>query len=377
MDFKGIAQAPAAGDIILLTSVSGAILANATTAPSTTKESPRVIVGYEQSGANSANSAGRLYADAYYGRMVKAIGQRGQARIFGNATIGSGAQNSTSTVGSFVTGLSGTAGSLKLNQVASVAEFLAGVEVGTRSQNSDGSRLSLFAEYGATGTLQSAELDNIYAFPANTSQAYALLVAAETANNKNNSNPTTTIPNTCVVGSSPKITGIANNCMFVEFAQQQPYFDQEGYVGAKMVTFFTNGSSSNSAPDVISLGFGANNAVYRRMRFKTMRFDGFLPFSVPPNGDKSQPSVPVFYIFGYACLALDHPSNIFADANNFIPLDASSTVNVSGAPQTPSSGNTYVIYTSPQGKEYYSLGVGVELKSVWGSVSKIFKSPGS
>lgn len=74
MDFKGIAQAPAAGDIILLTSVSGAILANATTAPSTTKESPRVIVGYEQSGANSANSAGRLYADAYYGRMVKAIG---------------------------------------------------------------------------------------------------------------------------------------------------------------------------------------------------------------------------------------------------------------------------------------------------------------
>lgn len=87
-----------------------------------------------------------------------------------------------------------------------MAEFLAGVEVGTRSQNSDGSRLSLFAEYGATGTLQSAELDNIYAFPANTSQAYALLVAAETANNKNNSNPTTTIPNTCVVGSSPKIT---------------------------------------------------------------------------------------------------------------------------------------------------------------------------
>jgi hypothetical protein len=345
-------------------------------AASSTSNLPRIIVGYEQSGANSANSAGRLYADSYYGRAISTTGPLARARIFGDANIGSSAQNANSTLGGFATGLSGTASSLKLNQVASVAEFLTGAELSLTPPNgNDNSRLALFGEYGATGSLQTAELTNIYAFPANTTQAYSLLVAAEAANDAKNgvTNPTTTIPTTCVVGSSPKITGVANNCMYIEFVQQQPYFNQEGYVGLKMVTPLTDGTLSNSVPDVISIGFGANNAVYRRMRFKTLRVDGFVPFSVPPSGGNTKSSVPVFYIFGYACLAFDH--SVFPNTNNFIPLDASSTVNVGGVPQSPNSGNTYVIYTTPQPEEYYSIGVGVDLKSVWGSVSKIFKSP--
>ena len=79
----------------------------------------------------------------------------------------------------------------------------------------------------------------------NTSQAYQLLVAAEKS--VQGPNPTTSIPTTCVVGGSPKIAGVADNCMFVQFAQQQPYFDQEAFVGLKSISYFPGSAFANAA----------------------------------------------------------------------------------------------------------------------------------
>lgn len=282
------ALAPIAGDCILLARVGGAVLASTTAAASTPTDTPRVIVGYEQSGANSANSAGRLFVDTYYGHLIS----KSRARMFGEARIGSGAQNSSSTIGTFVTGLSGTANNLKLNQVASVAEFLTGMEFSiTKPSGANTSRLAVFGEYGASGNLQAAELNNIYAFPAQGTQAYSLLVAAEMK--QPSYNPNLNITSTCLLSTTPapKIIGVANNCMFVELSQQQPYFDQEGYAGIKSVSVFTGGGSS--APDVISVGFGANHAVNRNMNFNAMRIEGFMPFSLPKSKGSTQSSIPM------------------------------------------------------------------------------------
>ncbi len=360
------------------------------TAASSSTPATRVIVGWEQSGANSANSAGRLFSEVYFGHGLRSAnhavqknasdGKKGidgaqksgnessRWHIFGDVRIGSAAQNATTTVGSFVTGLSGTATSLKLNEIASVAEFLTGLEFSPVPSASERPfRFSIFAEYGATGNLQSAELNNIFAFPANTSQAYALLVAAE--KNQRNSSHATTIPTTCVVGSSPKIQGVADNCMFVEFSQQQEYFDQEAYVGPRFV-FFT--PLTNSAPNVISVGVGANHAVNRNMDFNALRIDGLAPIPVPGASGGSEPSIPVFYLFGYVNLALNHSQ--FPNIHNFIPLDAASSVTVNGVPQTPSAENTYVIYTNPTAEEYYSIGVGVDLANIWTKILGAFVS---
>lgn len=383
LDFKDLAQPPDANATVrILTSTDAAALRKDLTTPETSQpgtvvkqavvgETPRAIVGYEQSGANSADSAGRLYMDIYSSHVLRrshtSPNSFSPLRIFGDVRVGSSAQSSSSTVGGFVTGLSGTVNGLKLNQIASVAEFLTGMEYSfLHSKGTRPSRLSFFGEYGATGMLQSAELNNTYAFPTNTSQAYQLLVAAEAKQQSSNpTTATTTIPSTCVVGGSPKIPGVANNCMFIEFIQQQPYFDQEAYIGLKSVSFLNSSSAQNGAPAVISFGLGANNAVNRDMRFNTMRFDGFVPLTVPTvKGTK--PSVPVFYLFGYADLAIDHSN--FPNVNNFIPLDAASSVNAGGVPQTPSSSNTYVIYTKPHAQEYYSIGAGVDLFNVWSTL---------
>lgn len=344
---------------------SDPIQVSAEASESTTELSPqfmRIIVGYEQSGANSANSVGRLYANAYYERVFGDTSHsfKKRLRAFGEAQIGSAAQNSASTVGNFVTGLSGAASNLKLNQVASVAEYLMGAEIrAVRLSDENDSRLSIFGEFGASGYLQSAELNNTFAFPSNTTQAYALLVAAEKNNPGYNPN-LSSIPTTCVVGSSPSVAGVANNCMFVEFAQQQRYFDQEGYLGLKLVGYETDKASSAS-PDVVSVGFGTNQAVTANNRnFNVMRFEGFAPFAVPG----TKPAIPFLYVFGYANLAFSHSR--FPSISNFIPLNATSTVVVNNVAQTPSVSNTYVIETQQQPQEFYSVGVGVNLTDAWG-----------
>lgn len=383
LDFTGLSQPLGAGDTIraldaadaskLLAALAkgkydwpelGVVVADA---PVTTTEAPKVIVGYEQSGANSADSSGRLYADVYYSHALRHdpnSSEPARMRIFGDVRIGSSAQSASSTIGTFVTGLSGTVSSLKLNQVASVAEFLTGLEYSfPKLSQPDGARLSIFGEYGAQGALQSAELSNTYAFPANTTQAYQLLVAAEKSTQ--GPNPATSIPTTCVVGSKPTIPGVANNCMFLEFSQQQPYFNQEAYLGVKSVSFLTVGKKL--APDVISIGFGANNSVNRNMNFNAMRIEGLVPFALPTGTGSAKPAVPMIYLFGYANLAIDHSH--FPNVNNFIPLNASSSVIVNNQVQTSSANNTYVIYTKPQPQEFYSIGVGVDLLDVWSKLT--------
>jgi|GEM_PF-5363624 len=323
---------------------------------------PSVVVGYQQSGANSADSAGRLYINVHFNHPLRFHNPDGakldHVRYFGNVQVGSSAQNASSTVGNYVAGLTDTAKNLQLNQIASVAEFLFGGEYVMLPHSTQSSyRFSLFGEYGAQGTLQSSALNTFYAFPAQGTQAYTLLVQAEAAQTPS---PSTTIPGTCVVGSSPKITGVANNCMFVEFAQHQSYFDQEAYTGLMFTTYYPG---QDTPPGVVSIGFGANNGVNQDMSFNALRIDGFMPFKIPVAEGASKPSIPVLYIFGYANLAIDHHN--FPTVNNFIPLAAASSVIANNVVQTQSPDNTYVIRTQPHPQEYYSIGVGVSLKDVW------------
>jgi hypothetical protein len=365
LDFTALSSAVASGDKILVVraycqqpseyewnelgvSVSSDPSVNA-------NKYPTVIVGYQQSGANSASSSGRFFIDLHYGHPLSDTNPfLKNLRLFGNARVGSSAQNASSTVGTFVTGLAGTENTLELNQVASVAEAFVGTDYtfSAMSTKDNKGRFSVFGEFGGQGTLQSSDLDNTYAFPVNPSQAYTLLVAAELKQQQQlGTTGSPTITTTCV--TSTKITGVADNCMFVEFQQQQPFFNQEAYVGLKYSYFVS------SYPGSISIGGGANNAVNRKMDFNALRLDGFAPFKIPG----TNPTIPVLYFFGYANLAYDHSH--FPKVSNFIPLNPTSSVVYQNLVQTPSSANTYVIQTSPQPQESYSIGIGVSLTDAW------------
>ncbi len=380
LSFKDLTQAPIAGDTVrILSAEEGAKFSNSKNfanfdliEPSTVVagtafvQLPRVIAGYEQSGANSANSVGRLYIDVYYAHELRRASSPDNKpaawQLFGNVDIGSSAQNLTSTVGDYVAGISGTASSIKINQVASAAEFLTGLEYNalrTRTR-----RLAIFGEYGALGALQTGELNNTYAFPAQDTQAYNLLVDAEQM--APGYNPAQSIATTCSFSSSSLITGVANNCMFVEFSQPQPYFDQEAYVGIRAVSFLPGSVFAGAAPAILSAGAGANHAVNLNMDFNSLRFDGLVPFAVPSTGG-AQSKTPVLYLFGYASLAIDHSH--FPNSSNFINLNPVSSVIANNKLQTPSSGNTYVIYSQRTPQEFYSIGVGLDLVEIWSALS--------
>ncbi len=384
LDFKSLTQKPAAGDTILVRPASPrppsrrefldagvAVTAPAAAAASDIDKYPTVIVGYQQSGANSASSSGRLYVDISYGHALSdnAKSFLKNTRMFGNVRVGSSSQTASSTVGGFVAGLAGTESSLQLNQVASVAEFFVGMDYSPSFlQSTDGkNRFAAFAEFGGLGSLQSSNLDSTYAFPANPSQAYTLLVAAEAAQQKQlGLTNVPTIPTTCT--TSTEIPGVANNCMFVEFEQQQPYFNQEAYIGIKYA--YHAGEAEN--PGLLSIGAGANNAVNRKMDFNALHLDGYAPFQVPAGKSGAKPTIPVIYFFGSASLAFNHSK--FPNVNNFIPLNPVSSVVYENLVQAPSASNTYVIPTMPQRQEYYSIGVGVSLTDIW---STLFSSKSS
>jgi hypothetical protein len=174
-------------------------------------------------------------------------------------------------------------------------------------------------------------------------------------------NSTTTvgqdIKNTCMLSGSSKITGVADNCMFVQLTGSQPFYDQEGYVGIKTVSFLTQTNYAKSAPMVLSLGFGLNNEVNRKMDFNAMRVEGFVPYAISTGSSNL-----ILYFFGTGNFALHHDR--FPSDSNFIGLDPASNVVVSNLPQTPTASNTYAIMTQSHPQEFYSVGAGLDIRSL-------------
>jgi len=328
----------------------------------------RMIVGYQQGGANSSDSAGRVFLDIYTSRPLP-FKTMIPLRWTGNIRVGSSSVDATSTVGKYVAGFSGSIGSLQLNQIASVAEFVTGFEhqLNPPSENLEGQSenmpqrfiLSGFVFYGASGYLQNSELNQTFAFPANNTQAYALLVNAEASNAGSIGSPTT-IPTTCNFSASSKIPNVADNCQFIQFHKQQPYFPQQLYGGLKLASYNLNksGAWSDNSPAQVSIGFGGNQAITRNLRLNTVKIEGFVPMYLPASNAAAS-ALSHIYLFGTCNLALNHDK--FINSGNYIPLDPISKVTINNLVVTPGSANTYVISSRPTPQETYSIGVGVDL----------------
>lgn len=331
----------------------------------------RVIGGYQQGGASGADSSSRFFFDTAVEYQIK----QSRFHVIGGARIGSGAQDASAILGDYVAGLAGTVKDLTLNKIASVGEGWAGFQVDLLPQGADPKEvmLSTFAMYGINGYLQAAELNQTFAFPANTTQAYALLVEAQ-ENSKNQSTPPTTITDTCVVGPSPAIPGVADNCQFVRFHMSQPHFYQEAYLGLKVEGYraLWGTPSTHSSKASLSAAWGFNEIVGKYRRPSTVRLEGFLPLSLPGllgSGD-NKTDLPI-YLFGTA--EINYKRNgLTSTPDNFIGLDDISTVKTTdGIVLSPSAINTFTITSTRQTRDLYSIGVGIDLISAYHFIFKL------
>ncbi|MBT9330276.1 hypothetical protein [Paracidobacterium acidisoli] len=352
-------------------------------------EQTRLILGYEQGGASGADGEGRLFLDFYSNR---AIPDTHGFRWIGNVRIGSSAQTQTATLGDFVAGLASEENSLKLNAVASVAEFLTGLEYplnrGYARQYADQSTpemerfsFAAFAIAGASGYLSSNELNQTFAFPADTSQAYQLLVQMD-KNQKYATTTPTTIGQICVNpdASTNKVKNVSDSCDFAEFHKTADRFDREAYGGIKLTTHYLDsyGKWQYSPPALVAFGIGVDEAVKTNTHFGVARVEGFLPVPLPiSSGSHSSSAISALYVFGTANIAIHHGKN--ASPNTFIGLNTSDSVKTAdGATINPSANNTYVIQVRSVSRDLYSIGVGIDLVSALrgGLLGKLFGSGG-
>ncbi|HYM74743.1 MAG TPA: hypothetical protein VE377_02100 [Candidatus Dormibacteraeota bacterium] len=259
------------------------------------------IIGFEQAGGSSAQSAQKFFMNLFVNRPLPfghdlilddGVNLGTPYRWFGDVRIASYPQQINSSVGEFATGFAGQVASLKVNQVAQSGEFNMGLDLRLRSPRwslygigdsnvKEYSMLSFVAGFGAISPLNPVEnLQIFYTPPVGSPQRDPFLALYPGS------------ANSTYTGFIPPDRGRFYWEYGAGFRFTTLYFDRsnvQGYVTPAMLTY-TLGQNQ------IVTG-GASTGVVQRI-------EGFLPL---PLGERFARNVTTLYLFGRVDMRLARP----------------------------------------------------------------------
>jgi hypothetical protein len=301
----------------------------------------RTIVGFEQAGVSAAQSQQDFFFDLYYDRPLAFnndadLGSR--LRSWGNLRISSVPQQINTDVATFAAGFAQQVGQLKVNEVAQAFEFLGGLQyrlwASGRSPDyasSDPERdpnvhnrisANLILGGGVITPLSPKASVQIFAVPSNQPEFFTRYPQA--------------------VGKQ-----------FVAFTlPDRDRFFRQAYGGLRVMTHFV-GDTKPRAPETFDLTYGFNESVTGgRIHGGVMRLEGFVPI---PYAKMSW-----VYLFG---TGLFKPGAHATIAHPFL-LDAAPTGTL------PTASSAVVISTPQADRDYYRVGVGIDLVNLIGGWKK-------
>jgi hypothetical protein len=306
----------------------------------------RTIVGFEQAGVSAAQSQQDFFFDIYYDRPLTSIGEDdpylGPAlRSWGNLRISSVPQQINTDVATFAAGFAQQVGQLKVNEVAQAFEFLGGLQYrlttfGRRDYASTDTRvpdvhnrvsLNFVLGGGVITPLSPKASVQLFSVPSNQPDFFTLFPQA--------------------VGKK-----------FVAFTlADRDRFFRQAYGGFRVMTHFL-GEAGMRAPETFDLTYGFNEGVTGgRIRGGVMRLEGFVP--IPYDKLKA------VYLFG---TGLFKPGAKATISHPFL-LDAAPTGTL------PTDPNAVVIVTPQADRDYYRVGVGVDMIELFKGMLSGSKKP--
>jgi len=311
----------------------------------------RAIVGFQQSGASGSNSVGKFFLDFFVSRPVPGLfrvtAQDGEPwfRWWGDVRIDSAPRSIGSAISAAA--LSSNAASLKFNELAQAGEFLTGLDMrlgyiccalwGQTAESRQRFLLSFVTGFGASGSMT-----------ANPPVSNAVVF----------DNPV----NSPIYPDFTKSYPAASNpaYRYVSFVPPFPdrYF-KEYFGGFRLTTRYADkdGNALRTAAATVSATVGQNELITAgRLRGVVSRVEAFYPLSTGKTGIWS-----AVYLFATAQVRWGGArATVFPLTQVTVP--------------DPASDNTNTLYiTDRSSRDYYTIGVGVDLIQFLNSAKIVWK----
>lgn len=290
----------------------------------------RTIVGFEQAGVSAAQSRQDFFFDLLYDRPL--YGHQDDdlgptLRSWGNLRISSVPQQINTSVAQFAADFAQQVGQLKVNEVAQSFEFLGGIEY------------RLYASPSKTDAYAGPEQGVNHRVSINLVLGGGVITPLSPHDSVQVFNVPSNQPD--FFTRFPQAMGK----QFVAFAlPDRNRFFRQAYGGFRLKTHFLNDPSRIRFPETLDLTYGFNESVTGgRIRGGVFRLEGFVP--IPYS------KVSWIYFFG---TGLFKPGGHVTTTSPFL-LDQAP----SGTLPTNSAA---VVITTPQAdRDYYRIGVGIDL----------------
>jgi len=306
------------------------------TPPDLQGEDLRAIVGYQQTGASSADFQQNWFTDFFINRPIG--GNDAKFHWWGNVRVASFPQAGNQSVAELAGGLAAQVGALKLNQLAQGAEFFSGVEYhvwsgslkrGLSENTFQKFSLGIVAAFGATGFFSS---------PASNVAVFQVPAAGSPQS----------------VTFQTKYPGVTTP--YVAFiTPDAERFPKQYLAGLRLTTRYIDptGMPLTTAPAMLALTLGQNAVITGgKLQGLVGRVEAFYPL---PFGNRGQGVAGAFssiYLFGTVQMRLGGSTN------------APALVLASAPSGLSASDPSVTLIPAPSVRDEYRLGFGVDLVSL-------------
>jgi hypothetical protein len=312
----------------------------------------RTIVGFEQAGVSAAQSKQNFFFDLLYDRPVGVdrdydLGPK--LRSWGDLRISSVPQQITTSVATFASTFAQQVGDIKVNQVAQSFEFLGGVEYRLYPLNPK-SKESRLKDLGyATSPPSKKDQREMISF--NLIAGGGVITPLTPQDSVQIFNVPSNQPD--FFKQYPQAIGK----QFVAFTlPDRNRFFRQAYAGFRLKSRLLGDPNGVHLPETFDITYGFNESITGgRIRGGVMRLEGFVPIPIGPSS--------LVYLFGTGMFK----PGAHALTNSPFLLEAAPTGTL------PSDPNAVVITTPQADRDYYRIGVGVDLVNLIKAFPK--KSP--
>jgi hypothetical protein len=290
----------------------------------------RTIVGFEQAGVSDAQSQQDFFFDLYYDRPLglhKDPDLGPALRSWGNLRISSVPQQISTDVATFAAGFAEQVGQLKVNEVAQAFEFLGGIQYRLWASKTS---------YASSDPVLDPKVHNRVS--ANVILGGGVITPLS---------PKSSVQLFQVPSNQPGFFTLypqATGMQYVAFTlPDRDRFFGQAYGGLRLMTHFI-GDSKARPPETFDLTYGFNESVTGGgIRGGVMRLEGFVP--IPTQ------SMSFVYLFG---TGLFKPGARATIATPFL-------LNAAPSGTLPTDPGVVVITTPQADRDYYRVGVGIDL----------------
>lgn len=310
-----------------------------------------LVAGVEQSGYSSLGNDTGGFLSAFFRSGYIPLGQTRPLGIaaWGRVRLLSAPQPGTVGIASILTDPTGTLSTQTYTSIGTAVDYLVGPELKLKEWNygSAKSRISLIAGVGATTPLSSSSVTVSYAVPPpNTAECQQLI--------KQYGPNTGNVP---YLFANPNLPGTPQSCVynpatgtpynFISFANQnRSNFLFKWGAGGRFTHVFPARGTTPRYTGSLDVAVGQDSSVTGgKVSGWVFKLDGVYP--IPYTGS-------FLYVFGSAAMRFTHNQN-------YAPLILANATN---AP-TPPSTQVAVLSLQQPNRDFYRLGFGVNLTTIW------------